>query len=331
MATPKPPSMASPAIHQKETSQGHPGQLQRRGAGLAPCRLAQADHRVDEPERRPEADVQQRGGVDAAHQGHDDGEPGAVPPAPPAHGQCGERHQPREPGPGEQQDRDPPHVLQEVRGEHVGERGHERPQAPEREGPAQEEDARPGGEQDRADPQALGHPHRDPDGVEEPEEGAHREQVADLLVGDRPEADGRVPHGGGRRDEAVDVEVEVGLGVRAHHPGLGHQLGHVGRQGQQQMGGPRPPPPEHAGLARPGTGFPRRPAPPGDGWPTAPPAVPRSVVTPAGLTQLLVRLPAAAHCRHPRPDPGVTLAARSARSSWWSPRLGLLRAEGLRA
>ena len=62
--------------------QGQPDQLQRRGAGLAPCRLAQADHRVDEPERRPEADVQQRGGVDAAHQGHDDGEPGAVPPPP---------------------------------------------------------------------------------------------------------------------------------------------------------------------------------------------------------------------------------------------------------
>ena len=63
-----------------------------------------------------------------------------------------------------------------------------------RQHPTQEEDAEPGGEEDGAQPESLGHPGGDPERRGETEEGAHREQVADVLVVHRSEADRRIPH-----------------------------------------------------------------------------------------------------------------------------------------
>ena len=45
-----------------------------------------------------------------------------------------------------------------------------------------------GGEEDGAEPETLRDPGRDVQDVGRGEEGPHREQVADVLVGDRPRA-----------------------------------------------------------------------------------------------------------------------------------------------
>ena len=62
-----------------------------------------------------------------------------------------------------------------------------------------------------------------PSAVEDPVERAHREQVADVLVGDRPEADVRVPHRPRPLEQPARVEVEVLLRVG----------GDLARRGQQ--------------------------------------------------------------------------------------------------
>ena len=81
---------------------------------------------------------------------------------------------------------------------------------------AEVEDAGPGGEQDAAEPQPLGHPRRHVDRGGQRVERPHRQQVADVLVRDRPEGDGRVPHPGHLAEEPAGVEVEVRLRVRRH-------------------------------------------------------------------------------------------------------------------
>ena len=71
-----------------------------------------------------------------------------------------------------------------------------------------------------------------PQQVEDAVEGPHGQQVADVLVADRAQPDGRVPHEGHLAQEAAGVEVEVGLGVGRDHAGPHHQQRDVGQQGQ---------------------------------------------------------------------------------------------------
>src|SRR5581483_2176964 len=71
-----------------------------------------------------------------------------------------------------------------------------------------------GEEQDAGDPDALGDPRRNVQGVGEGEEGPHREEVAGRLVLDLTEAGLGVPQVEGAPEELGrgDVEIELGVG-----------------------------------------------------------------------------------------------------------------------
>ena len=146
------------------------------------------------------------------------------------------------PGPGQQDDRDPPRVLQHVGGEHEPDGGHVAAGPGEPDGPAQVEGPGPGGEQEAAHPQPLGDPQRNVELGQRPVERAHGEQVADVLVGHRPEGHPRVPQRRRLAHVAARIQVEVGLGVVADHAGPGGQHGDEGQHGQGRVvdGGPQP-------------------------------------------------------------------------------------------
>ena len=223
-------------------AEGEDRDAEARGQRVAPGRLAQHDDGVEQPQHRRHADVDDGAGVDAADRCHDHREQGGLTPAAAAQGHDGQAQHERQPRPRQQDHRDAPGVLEEVRREHVGQRGRGRPGAAEPEDAREIEDAQPGGEEDGAEPEALGHPDRHAEEVEDGEEGAHREQVADVLVVDPAQAHRRVPHERGLAEELGRVEVEVGLGVGGDDPRSHRQEGGVGHGGQHR-GSPDPPVP----------------------------------------------------------------------------------------
>ncbi len=237
---------------------------------VAPGRLPQHDDGVEEPQDGTDPDVDDGAGVDAAHDRHDHREEGGFPPPAPAQGDDGEAQHDGQAGPGEEDHRDAPRVLEEVRGEHVGQRGGGRPRAAQPENPREVEDTEAGGEEDGAEPQALGHPDRYVEQVEDREERPHRQQVADVLVAHRAEADRRVPHERDLAEEPGRVEVEVGLRVRRDDARPHRQQRGVGEAGQDGRApdpppappdSPAPPPVSGPDPFRPPGGMPR----PGDG------------------------------------------------------------------
>ena len=80
-----------------------------------------------------------------------------------------------------------------------------------------------GEEHQRTHPDALADPHRDPQPGDQRVVGPHREEIADVLMGDRPEAGARVPHVSRARRQPARVQVEVLLRVRRHLPRLAQQ------------------------------------------------------------------------------------------------------------
>ena len=84
------------------------------------------------------------------------------------------------------------------------------------------------------DPESLRDPVGHPDQVHEPEVRAHREQVADALVGHRPRGDVRVPQVHRPPEERTRVEVEVLLGVGGDVAGRRQQERHVREQRERQ-------------------------------------------------------------------------------------------------
>ena len=190
---------------------------------------------VGQPQGRGDAHVEDGAGIDAADQGHDQGEQCRVLPAPPAEGQDDEGDHPGQTGPGQEDHRDPTGVLEHVGGEHEGQGGDVAPRAAETDGAAQVQRTGPGGEEQGAHPQALGHPQRYVQLGQYPVERTHGQQVADVLVGDGPEAHVGIPQGDGLADVAARVQVEVGLGVVAHHPGLRAHHGDQGQHGERQV------------------------------------------------------------------------------------------------
>ena len=95
------------------------------------------------------------------------------------------------------------------------------------------------GEECAADPEPLGRPHGDRECVGEDEERPHREEVAELLVGDRPERNVGVPHRCRLSDETRRVDEQIGLCVRVDHTGLGRELRDEGEERQDEVLGPR--------------------------------------------------------------------------------------------
>ncbi len=233
-------------------AEGEDRDADARGERVSPRRLAQHDHRVEEPQDRCHADVDDGAGVDAAHGRHDGREQGRLAPPAATEGHDGQAQHEGQAGPGQEDDRDAPGVLEEVRREHVGERGGGRPGAAQPHDAREVQDAEPGGEENGPEPEALGHPDGHAEEVEDREERAHREEVADVLVGDRAESHRRVPHERRLTEEAGRVEVQVGLGVGRDDPGSYRQQGAVGHGGQR--GGPADPPPAASPHARASSG-----------------------------------------------------------------------------
>ena len=96
-----------------------------------------------------------------------------------------------------------------------------------------------GGEEDAAEPDALRDPVGHPEAVEGPVPRTHREQVADVLVGDRPHADVRVPHRPRALEHTAGVEVQVLLRVRDDPARVGEQHREVRERGEEAV--PDPP------------------------------------------------------------------------------------------
>ncbi len=207
----------------------------RRPPHLAPRVFLRDQHRVGQPQGRRDDDIERCAGVGAADGHPHEGEQRGVAPTPRAHRPDDDGQQPTQSRPRQEQDRDAPDVFEEVGREHEGEGGHKAPRTLEPHGPAQVEHSGAGPEEQDADPQPLGSPHRDVQALGGPEEGAHGPQKADPLMGDRAQPVVGVPHRYRLTQESTDVDVEVGLGVRGHDPGLRPQLGHEGNHGEDQV------------------------------------------------------------------------------------------------
>ena len=115
--------------------------------GPAPGGLLGDQHGVGEPQGRADAHVQDGAGVDAADQGHHQGEEGRIAPTAAPQGQDDEGHHPGQARPRQQDDRDATRVLEDVGGEHEAHRGHVPARPAEPDGPAQVQGPGPGREQ----------------------------------------------------------------------------------------------------------------------------------------------------------------------------------------
>ena len=146
------------------------------------------------------------------------------------------------PGPRQQEHRHPLAVVQQVGREHVEERrGHR--DAGVDETAHEPQHAGAGHEQDRPQPQALGHPHGDTELVEDPEPRAHGPEVPDVLMGDPARTDRRLPHVGHPGQPPGRIDREVGLRVAPDLAGVREQEWDVG---QQRERGDRQPGPDAA-------------------------------------------------------------------------------------
>ena len=150
-----------------------------------------------------------------------------------------EADEPAETGPGQQHGRRPRHVGQQVRGQLVDERAASAASTPRPKRRRQSHSTpAPAQEHQRPDPEPVGHPVGQADGVAQPEPRSLRPQVGDDLVrypaGELPGVEGvrRVADQPGR------VQVEVELGVGRHLSGRRGQRRDVGQRGQQPDGQP---------------------------------------------------------------------------------------------
>ena len=210
-------------------------QLQAGARRAAGRRLVEDERAVEEPGERREADVDQRRGIGRSHERDHDREQRRIAPSAAAKREHGEGDHPPQTGPGQQDRRDPLDVLEEVRRELVGKTGDDGPRAGDAERPGEVEDASAGREQERPHPKPLGYPDRHTELSEDPVERPLREQVPNVLMGDRPGGDGRVPHRDSRAEEPSRVEVEVLLGVGGDDAGLGEEQRDVGEGGEKNV------------------------------------------------------------------------------------------------
>ncbi len=215
-----------PEGHQGREQAGLPGDA----PDAPPGRLLRDEYGVEEEEHGRDAGVEDRARVDAADQRDHQREQRRVPPARAPDGEDHERDHPREPRPRHEDHRDASRVLQHVGGVHVAESADVATRSDETDHAAEVERAGTRTEEERAHPEALRDPERDVQLRHDPEVGAHRKEVADVLVGDRPEPDARIPEGRRLPDIPARVEVEVRLGVvgdrarlRCQHRDEGHQ------------------------------------------------------------------------------------------------------------
>ncbi len=205
-----------------------------------------------QPQHRRQQHEDQTGRVAAADQRDGDTERGRPAPAvrPPGRAAApglaqppdGDPEQPAKARVRQQDRRHSGLVLQDIGAQHVGGRGDEGGPVRPAKRPHAEQHAGARQEQHRAGPQPLGDPCGQTDEVDEPEEGALREEEADVLVGDRTHPDVRGPHDPRMTDQPLRVYVQICLGVDADPSGRREQQRQVGDRGQQRCGPRRQPP-----------------------------------------------------------------------------------------
>ncbi len=219
--------MTSPASHHNDTSTLSTPMRRTTPSDAPPDDLPGEHGGVDEPQRRAETDEEDGGGVDAAHQQHHHGEQRRVAPPTPTGGRGREPDHPAQGGPRHHDGRRAGDVVDDVGAEHVHQSRGGSADAHQAQLPAAVARPEPGEQDQRPHPHPLADPERDMEGLHQPEVGPHREEVADVLVGHRPHAHARIPHGDGGNGQAARIQVEIGLGVGRHHARLAQQHGHV--------------------------------------------------------------------------------------------------------
>ncbi len=184
------PCTTRPASH-------HAGRAQRgdRDASRRPGRVARpvCSELGGEHDRGCDEHEDQRRGVDRPGSRCDQGERNGCPPASFGDRPAGEHDQPRQRRPRQEQGGESSGERQLVRSELVEQGGHERRSGRGTEMPAQPEHPEAGRGGDAGEPEALGHPHRQADGVRDPEPGSHRPQEPEVLVRDGSRRERRVP------------------------------------------------------------------------------------------------------------------------------------------
>ena len=110
-------------------------------------------------------------------------------------------------------------VVEQVGAEFVGQYRDQQSPPVEADGAQQVPHPEAGYGQQGAEPQALSQPIRQTHGLENPEERAHRPQVADGLVGDGAERPLRFPQAGRVAQQASRIQIEVDLGVDSNPSG----------------------------------------------------------------------------------------------------------------
>ena len=164
---------------------------------------------------------------------------GGVSPTASSRRQGGAADDPPQPRPREQEHGGARDVGEHVRRELVDECGDQGRQGCEPDDPGHPPHAEPCGDEQRADPEAMGDPVRHTERLEHPEPRTGRPEVGDVLVGNPA---GELPgiHRGRRvGEEASGVEVDVELRVARHPTRGGGERRHVGQQTEHDDRDPR--------------------------------------------------------------------------------------------
>ncbi len=221
-----------------------------RGQRTPPLDVAADPNRVGDPQQRAEGDEDERTGVGRADQGHDQCQGRRESPAAFAKAAHGQADEPRETRNRQEQHRRSPEVHESIRTQRVEEASHGRRATPYSPQAQQPHHAERGEEQDRGEPEALGDPRGYVDRPEKREPRAHREEVADVLMGDGAEPGRLVPHLAHPSEHPERIQVEELLGVGGDLARAGEEQGHVADGSHEPVVPVRPAPGRSGGRHR---------------------------------------------------------------------------------
>ena len=181
-----------------------------------------------EPQHRAGGDQQHRGRVDGADRPDDECTEGGVAPAGSCRRPDRQADDPPEGGPWQEHRGRPRHVRDEVRRELIEQTGGDRRLDRQPEPARRPGDSGAGRQHDRPDPQAVGHPVRQAEGLGDDVPRSARPGVGDHLVGHPPGELTGIERPDRVADETPRVEVEVQLGVGRHPPRRRQECRQVG-------------------------------------------------------------------------------------------------------
>ncbi len=206
-----------------------PADARRRGDGATSGHGALGDG-DEQPQHGSRGDHQHRRRVDGADGADDERAQRGVTPAGACRRPDRQPDDPAESGPRQEHRRRPRHVGDEIRRELVEQPGGDRRLDRETEAARRPGDAGTGGEHDRADPQTVGDPVGQTEGLGGDVPRAARPGVGDHLVGHPAGELAGVERPDRVADEPAGIEVQVQLGVGRHPSRRRQQRRHVGEQ-----------------------------------------------------------------------------------------------------